>query len=79
MERAQDKPASARCHLILLTLGEILARGAILIDDALGEQIPDLLIILRLVRTEDVIEAAIFADDVNDVLDRCFGGNVFRL
>ena len=78
MERAEGKPTIARCRLILPALGEILARGPILIDDALGEQVQDLLFMSRLVGTEDVIEATIFADNVNDVLDRRFSEIAFR-
>src|SRR5262249_54376312 len=44
------------------------------VDDAFGQEVQDLVApALRRVRGVQVIEAAIFADDDDDVLDRCHG------
>ncbi len=47
---------------------------AIFIDDVLGKKIVHLLAVLRFVGGEDVVEAAIFADDDDHVLDGRNGG-----
>src|SRR6202021_3216139 len=55
----------------LLRQAEVRARRAVFVDDALGQQVGDgLSLTLRLVDTKGVIEAAVFADQDDDVLDR---------
>ncbi len=51
-------------------LGVVRAGGACLGDDALGQQVPDLLVARRLVGREHVVEAVVLPDDHDDVLDR---------
>src|SRR5262249_21756234 len=63
-----------RRDLELMALGKILARCAIGIDDALGQQVQHLLVpAFWYVGGEQVIEAAVLADDDDDVLDRACG------
>ena len=45
-------------------------RAAAARDDALGQQVPDVLALGRLVGRVDVVEAVVLADDHDDVLDR---------
>ena len=47
-----------------------LAGRSISLHDALGKQIPDGLALLWHIGGEDVIKAAVFADDDDDVFDR---------
>jgi hypothetical protein len=45
-------------------------RAPVLFYDAAGQKIPDVLIVLRFVYAEDVIEAAVLADYHDQMLDR---------
>ena len=58
---------------VLLGLVEIRPRAAIALNDALAQQVPDLLARGRHVGGKDVIEAAILADDDDEVFDRRAG------
>src|SRR5262249_48299093 len=60
-----------RHQLELVALGEVRARRAVGLDDALRQQVQRLLVPAgRHVGGEDMIEAAVLADDDDDVLDR---------
>ena len=48
----------------------VLAGRAVLLDDALGQQVVDVLAVARLVGGEHVVERAVLTDDDDDVLDR---------
>jgi hypothetical protein len=57
--------------------GEVRSRRAIGFDDSLREQIAHpLLGVTRNIGREQVIEAAVLADDDDDVLDRARGRNL---
>jgi hypothetical protein len=57
--------------LELMRQAEIRTRRAVRLDDLLGQQVRHLLVrVLRHIGGEQMIEAAVFADDDDDVLDR---------
>ncbi len=58
----------------LLRLREVRTGRAVLVDDALRQQVGDgLALPLRAIHAEGVVEAAILTDQNDDVLDRSFG------
>src|SRR6476646_7561934 len=57
-----------------MRLREVRARGAILIDDALGQKVQHFLMpVFWFISGENMIEATIFANDDNDVFNRRSG------
>ncbi len=63
-----------RDNLELMCLRKISARRAVGVDNSLRQQVMDLFfLVLRNVGGEEMIEAAIFADDDDDVFDRRCG------
>jgi hypothetical protein len=52
----------------------MLTRRAVGVDDLARQQIPDSLSVFWLIGGKDIVEAAIFGDDIDDMLDRRFRG-----
>ena len=69
-------PRSTAAHL--MGFYEVGSRSAIGFDDAFREQVPNCLVALGHVGGENVVEAAIFTDDHDDVFNRR-GGLGIRL
>src|SRR5262249_37890566 len=63
LRRGDELPAGSKTR----------TRASVLLENAFGQQVRDRFAAPRLVETEHMIEAAVLADDRNDMLDRRAG------
>src|SRR5258708_38936569 len=74
--RAAEEMSDVRCggNLALVRLGKSRAGSPVRVDDLFGEEILNLIFpVLGYIGREQMVEAAIFANNDDDVLDRARG------